>query len=285
MLKETLRRVGFGWVGQNSTTCTWIPVVLHSLTSTNQTSRMCPYPDYPSNPYQEQQWCKWSKCGVVQDSGSCTSWLGSQSFWSSCDKDPTNVNHLDTIVSLDDVYEMTFGVKPKPPKLWVFWNTVTVKSYSFLNQSWNEPRVPFLRITFVMTVSTCRYCTDKNWSWGDKVIFKLMYWVYVILIFIHLCTNWKWTKPSVMSSSFSTENDKYTVIGLHRYVGYDPGFDPSSLWITPPLSRGSYIGRIYPISFLSLHLKIETRLIDERFVRVMGECEIVTLKVFRPHSK
>jgi hypothetical protein len=27
------------------------------------------------------------------------------------------------------------------------------------------------------------------------------------------------------------------------------------------------------------HLKIETRLIDERFVSVMGECEIVTLKV------
>ena len=26
------------------------------------------------------------------------------------------------------------------------------------------------------------------------------------------------------------------------------------------------------------HLKIETRLIDERFASVMGECEIVTLK-------
>ena len=29
------------------------------------------------------------------------------------------------------------------------------------------------------------------------------------------------------------------------------------------------------------HLKIETRLIDERFASVMGECEIVTLKVRR----
>ncbi len=29
------------------------------------------------------------------------------------------------------------------------------------------------------------------------------------------------------------------------------------------------------------HLKIETRLIDERFPSVMGECEIVTVKVFR----
>jgi hypothetical protein len=27
------------------------------------------------------------------------------------------------------------------------------------------------------------------------------------------------------------------------------------------------------------HLKIETRLIDERFASVMGECDIVTLKV------
>jgi hypothetical protein len=29
------------------------------------------------------------------------------------------------------------------------------------------------------------------------------------------------------------------------------------------------------------HIKIETRLIDERFVSVMGECVIVTLKVRR----
>ena len=29
------------------------------------------------------------------------------------------------------------------------------------------------------------------------------------------------------------------------------------------------------------HLKIETRLIDERFASVMGECEIVTLKTHR----
>jgi hypothetical protein len=29
------------------------------------------------------------------------------------------------------------------------------------------------------------------------------------------------------------------------------------------------------------HLKIETRLLDERFASVMGECEIVTLKVRR----
>ncbi len=29
------------------------------------------------------------------------------------------------------------------------------------------------------------------------------------------------------------------------------------------------------------HLKIETRLIDERFTRVMGECEFVTRKMFR----
>ena len=29
------------------------------------------------------------------------------------------------------------------------------------------------------------------------------------------------------------------------------------------------------------HLKIETRLIDERFASVMGECEVMTLKVCR----
>jgi hypothetical protein len=29
------------------------------------------------------------------------------------------------------------------------------------------------------------------------------------------------------------------------------------------------------------HLKIETRLIDERFASVMGECVIVTLKLLR----
>jgi hypothetical protein len=33
------------------------------------------------------------------------------------------------------------------------------------------------------------------------------------------------------------------------------------------------------------HLKIETRLIDEMFASVMGECEIVTLKVRRLYSK
>jgi hypothetical protein len=33
------------------------------------------------------------------------------------------------------------------------------------------------------------------------------------------------------------------------------------------------------------HLKIETRLIDERFLSVMGECVIVTLKVCRLYSK
>jgi hypothetical protein len=33
------------------------------------------------------------------------------------------------------------------------------------------------------------------------------------------------------------------------------------------------------------HLKIVTRLIDERFASVMGECEIVTLKVLRLYSK
>jgi hypothetical protein len=33
------------------------------------------------------------------------------------------------------------------------------------------------------------------------------------------------------------------------------------------------------------HLKIETRLIDERIPSVMGECEIVTLKVRRLYSK
>jgi hypothetical protein len=32
-------------------------------------------------------------------------------------------------------------------------------------------------------------------------------------------------------------------------------------------------------------LKIETRLIDERFSIVMGECEIVTVKVCRLYSK
>jgi hypothetical protein len=33
------------------------------------------------------------------------------------------------------------------------------------------------------------------------------------------------------------------------------------------------------------HLKIETRLINERFESVMGECVIVTLKVHRLYSK
>jgi hypothetical protein len=33
------------------------------------------------------------------------------------------------------------------------------------------------------------------------------------------------------------------------------------------------------------HLKIKTRLINERFASVMGECVIVTLKVFRLYSK
>jgi hypothetical protein len=33
------------------------------------------------------------------------------------------------------------------------------------------------------------------------------------------------------------------------------------------------------------HLKIKTRLIDERFASVMGECVIVTLKVHRLYSK
>jgi hypothetical protein len=33
------------------------------------------------------------------------------------------------------------------------------------------------------------------------------------------------------------------------------------------------------------HLKIEARLIDERFASVMGECVIVTLKVIRLYSK
>ncbi len=33
------------------------------------------------------------------------------------------------------------------------------------------------------------------------------------------------------------------------------------------------------------HLKIETRLINERFASVMGECVIVTLKVCRLYSK
>ncbi len=33
------------------------------------------------------------------------------------------------------------------------------------------------------------------------------------------------------------------------------------------------------------HLKIETRLIDERFASVMGECVIVTLKVRRLYQK
>jgi hypothetical protein len=33
------------------------------------------------------------------------------------------------------------------------------------------------------------------------------------------------------------------------------------------------------------HVKIETRLIDERFASVMGECVIVTLNVHRLYSK
>ena len=39
-----------------------------------------------------------------------------------------------------------------------------------------------------------------------------------------------------------------------------------------------------PIS-VKFIIPIETRLIDERFSSVMGECEIVTLKVHRLYSK
>ena len=47
------------------------------------------------------------------------------------------------------------------------------------------------------------------------------------------------------------------------------------------LLRLSYTGLLGGLE----HLKIETRLIDERVVSVMGECEIVTLKVSRLYSK
>ena len=46
------------------------------------------------------------------------------------------------------------------------------------------------------------------------------------------------------------------------------------LTYTPRLTEGVF-GTPIP------HLKIETRLIDERFASVMGECEVVTLKVRR----
>ncbi len=55
---------------------------------------------------------------------------------------------------------------------------------------------------------------------------------------------------------------------------------------TRQLGRGFQIGVFRPIRVDRLeHLKIETSLIDERFVSVMGECVIVTLKVLRLYSK
>ncbi len=55
--------------------------------------------------------------------------------------------------------------------------------------------------------------------------------------------------------------------------------------VCPHYSKVKRICGVYVIYSLSRlcggleHLKIETRLIDERFASVMGECEIVTLKV------
>ncbi len=52
------------------------------------------------------------------------------------DKNPNNVRKRDVITTLNDVWERTFGIIPKP--------------------TWTPPRVPFFRIKFAMTVSTWR---------------------------------------------------------------------------------------------------------------------------------
>ena len=51
----------------------------------------------------------------------------------------------------------------------------------------NEPQVPFWRITFVMVVSTCRWCYDKKCSWGGNVMFTLMNWVLVFIQNFIIC--------------------------------------------------------------------------------------------------
>ena len=138
-----------------------------------------------------------------------------QSFCSFRGKESSSPRNLVDIGTLVDVFAMTFGVKPKPLRVWGFWSTVTVKSWASLTHRWNEPRVLFLRITFAMVMSTCRCCADKTYSWGGRVIFELMYWVNV---FIHFCTNWKWTKPSVMGSTFSTFLDIFMQFWVTKFL-------------------------------------------------------------------
>jgi hypothetical protein len=145
-----------------------------------------------------------SKCGTVHESGSWACWLGIQSCCSCKGKDPNNLRNRDVIVTLDDVRVMTFGVKLNPPRVWSFWMIVTERSWSSLPQNWKESRVPFLRIVFAIVMSTWTWCVDsadRNCSWEDKVIFTLIYYVWVFMVF---CISWKWMKPSVKGSSFST---------------------------------------------------------------------------------
>ena len=54
---------------------------------------------------------------------------------------------------------------------------------------------------FIYIYMNLMCCADKNCSWGGKVIFALMYCVRVFIVF---CTTWKWVKPSVKGSNFST---------------------------------------------------------------------------------
>ena len=70
-----------------------------------------------------------------------------------------------------------------------------------LTRNGEEPRVSFWRFAFVMTVSMWWCCAHKKWSWGDNVMFALMYRVRV---FIQNFTIWRWTKSSVRGSYLST---------------------------------------------------------------------------------
>ncbi len=66
------------------------------------------------------------------------------------------------------------------PSIWVVNQLMWDPKILFIKRYRNESRVPFLRITSAMTVSTWTYCTDKKCSCGDRVMFPLMYWVRVL---------------------------------------------------------------------------------------------------------
>ena len=68
---------------------------------------------------------------------------------------------------------------------------------------------------------------------------------------------------------------------LNRRLIYECRCDERLKTKSEKSTRLSYTGLVGELE----HLKIETRLIDERFSSVMGECEIVTLKVSRLYSK